>query len=214
MQTKLISLHPENPQPRLVAQIAETLKAGGVIIYPTDTRYALGCDIYQKSAVERIAKIKKVAPEKAMFSCICPDFKTIGNYTGQIHNSLFKIMKQAFPGPYTFILPASSEIPRHFQSKRRTLGVRVVDHPVVSSIVGALGGPLTSATLPDDEATGTPLLSPEEMLRVYQGKVDLIVDGGIGSDALSTVIAAEDGQNMTVFREGIGALEPLGIEID
>lgn len=213
MQTKLITLHPENPQPRVVAQIIDTLKAGGVIIYPTDTRYALGCDIYNKSAVTRIAKIKDVAPEKAMFSCICPDFKTIGNYTGQIHSSIFKIMKRAFPGPYTFILPASGEIPRHFQSKRKTLGVRVVDHPIVSSIVTALGGPLTSATLPDD-ANGTPVRDPEAMFETYKGKVDLIIDGGIGSDGLSTVISAEDGATMTIFREGLGDLNDLGIIVE
>ena len=213
MQTKLITLHPENPQSRLVAEIVDTLKAGGVILYPTDTRYALGCDIYNKSAVTRIAKIKDIAPEKAMFSCICPDFKTIGNYTGQIDNSLFKIMKQAFPGPYTFILPASKEIPRHFQSKRKTLGVRVVDHPIVSSIVGSLGGPLTSATLPDDP-NGVPMLNPQDMLAVYNGKVDLVIDGGMGSEGLSTVIAAEDGATITVFREGLGDLEALGITVE
>ncbi|MFK7969164.1 MAG: L-threonylcarbamoyladenylate synthase [Bacteroidia bacterium] len=213
MQTKFITLHPENPQPRLVAQIVDTLKAGGVIIYPTDTRYALGCDIYNKSAVTRIAKIKDVAPDKAMFSCICPDFKTIGNYTGQINNSLFKIMKKAFPGPYTFILPASNQIPRHFQSKRKTLGVRVVDHPIVSSIVGSLDGPLTSATLPDTP-NGTPVLDPEEMFAAYKGQVDLVIDGGMGNDGLSTVIAAEDGSTMTVFREGLGDLEELGIMVE
>lgn len=213
MQTKLITLHPENPQPRLIAEIVDTIKAGGVIIYPTDTRYALGCDIYNKSAVTRIAKIKGVAPEKAMFSCICPDFKTIGNYTGQIDNNTFKIMKQAFPGPYTFILPASRNIPRHFQSKRKTLGVRVVDHPVVSSIVGSLEGPLTSATLPD-ASNGMPILEPRDMFEAYKGQVDIVIDGGRGSDGLSTVINAEDGKTLTVFREGLGDLEELGIMLD
>ncbi|MEZ4686033.1 MAG: L-threonylcarbamoyladenylate synthase [Bacteroidia bacterium] len=213
MQTKLITLHPQNPQPRLIAEIIDTLKAGGVIIYPTDTRYALGCDIYNKSAVTRIAKIKGVEPEKALFSCICPDFKTIGNYTGQIDNNTFKIMKQAFPGPYTFILPASKNIPRHFQSRRKTLGVRVVDQPIASGIVAALEGPLTSATLPD-APNGLPILEPQDIFEAYKGQVDIVIDGGRGGDGLSTIIEVENGSTMTVVREGLGDLEALGIVLD
>src|SRR3982751_2343683 len=174
----LIQIHPENPQPRLIRQVAESLKDGGVIIYPTDTIYGLGCDISQHKAVERICKIKNIDPSKAQLSFICRDLSHLSDYTKSIDTPLYRMLKNYLPGPYTFILPASKEVPKILQSKKNTIGLRIPDNLIARTIVKELGHPILSTTLPGtmvEEYT-----DPELMHDNFEKLVDVVADGGIG----------------------------------
>ena len=205
-----IKLHPENPQPRLIKKVIDCLRSGGVIIYPTDTVYGLGCDIHNKKAIERICRIKGIRPEKAQFSCICEDLKIIGEYTVQVSTPVYKIMKRAFPGPYTFILQASKAIPRHFQSKKKTVGIRVVDNPIANAIVHELGNPLVSSSLNSDDNFVGYDTDPDVIYERYHKQVDMVVDGGFGHNEPSTVIDCSRGEHdIEIIREGIGSIDIL-----
>src|SRR5438874_4279219 len=144
----LLQLHPENPQPRLIKQIVDCLKAGCIIIYPTDTIYGLGCDIYQQKAIENICKIKNADPQKAQLSFICRDLSHLSDYTKSIDTPLYRMLKMYLPGPYTFILPASKQVPKILQSKKNTIGLRVPDNKICQAILKELGNPILSASLP------------------------------------------------------------------
>lgn len=210
----LISIHPDNPQERLLAQVVDCLKKGGIVIYPTDTVYGLGCDIHNKKAIERICRIKGIKPEKAMFSCICEDFKTMGNYTLHVHTPIFKLMKRVLPGPYTFILEASDQIPRHFQSKRRTVGIRVIDNKIVTEIVRLLGNPILSTSLPEDEELHSYITDPYLIHERYENLVDMVIDGGEGGLETSTILDCSRGdKDIVIVREGAGSIKDLGIEV-
>lgn len=183
----LLSIHPLNPQPRLIQNVVEVLKSGGVIIYPTDTLYGLGCDIYNTSAIERICRIKNINPKKAQFSFVCNDLKHLSDFAKSISNPLFRILKNSLPGPYTFILEASKQVPKMLKSKKDTVGIRVPDHAITQSIVQALGNPIMSVSLPieNDVAYYT---DPETIYQIFEKQVDLIIEGGIGGTVPSTVI--------------------------
>jgi tRNA threonylcarbamoyl adenosine modification protein (Sua5/YciO/YrdC/YwlC family) len=203
-----IAVHPENPQPRFIQQIVKCLDDGGIIIYPTDTVYALGCDINNKRALERVCQLKGINPEKALFSCICPDLKTVSEYAIHISTPIFKMMKRACPGPYTFILEASKNIPKHFQSRRKTVGVRIVDHPIPLALVQGLGRPIMTTSLPG-EAEEYPT-DPDEIFDLWGKQVDIVVDGGWGNMLASTVIDCSQGdENIEVVREGAGPIDIL-----
>lgn len=203
-----LEIHPQNPQPRFIQQVLRCLEQDGVIVYPTDTVYALGCDIQNKRALERVCQIKGINPEKALFSCICPDLKTVSEYALHIGNDTFKLMRRACPGPYTFILEASKSIPRHFQSRRKTVGVRIVDHPIPLEIVRALGRPILTTSLPDsDEVYPT---DPDEIFDAFGRLVDIVVCAGPGGDQPSTVIDCSRGDDqIEVLREGAGSIDIL-----
>ncbi len=210
----ILKIHPENPQERLIEQVTECLKNGGVIIYPTDTVYGLGCDIHNKKAIEIICRIKGIKPEKSLFSCICEDFKRIGDYTVHVHTPIFKLMKRVLPGPYTFILEASRNIPRHFQSKRKTVGIRVVDNAIANAIVRSLGNPLLTTSLKDGEDIESYMTNPELIHERYENLVDMVIDGGEGGVLGSTILDCSLGEdNIILIREGAGSLTDLGIEI-
>jgi tRNA threonylcarbamoyl adenosine modification protein (Sua5/YciO/YrdC/YwlC family) len=203
-----LEIHPQNPQPRFIQQAVKSLETGGVIIYPTDTVYAIGCDIQNKKALERVCQIKGIDPEKSNFSCICPDLKTVSEYAIHISDTVFKMMRRACPGPYTFILEASKNIPKHFQSRRKTVGVRIVDHPIPLAMVGALGRPIMTSSLPgsDDDYP----MDPEEIYERYGHLVSMMIDGGWGGNQASTVIDCSRGdENIEVLREGLGSLDVL-----
>lgn len=209
-----LQIHPDNPQERMVKQVVDCLKAGGIIIYPTDTVYGLGCDIHNKKAIERICRIKGIKPEKAMLSCVCEDFKTMGNYTLHVHTPIFKMMKRVLPGPYTFILEASDQIPRHFQSKRKTVGIRVIDNPIATEIVRQLGNPIVSTSLREDDDIEEYITDPEMIHERYEHLVDMVIDGGIGGWKGSTIIDCSRGEgDIVVIREGVGSIANLGLEI-
>lgn len=203
-----LEIHPQNPQPRHIKQVADCLRDGGIIIYPTDTVYALGCDIQSKKALERVCQIKGIDPEKSKFTCICPDLKSVGEYAIHISTPVFKVMRRALPGPYTFIFEASKNIPRHFQSRRKTVGVRVTNHPIPQMIAEALGRPILSSSLPFDG--DDPLTDPDEIFQLFGRRVDIVVDGGWGGILTSTVIDCSQGDaNIEIVREGAGPIDVL-----
>ena len=200
----LIRIHPEDPQPRLIRQVAECLKDGGVIIYPTDTIYGLGCDILQQKAVEKICMIKGVDPRKAMLSFICRDLSHLSVYTKSIATPLYRLLKQYLPGPFTFILPASKLVPRILQNKKSTIGLRIPDNRICHEILDALGNPLLSASLPGEMVEE--YTDPEVIYEKFGKQVDFVIDGGVGAMVPSTIIDCST-DNWEVTRQGLGVFE-------
>ena len=182
----LIHVHPENPQPRAIRTIVDTLREGGIIIYPTDTIYGIGCDIFQPKAIERICRIKQVDPAKAQLSFICYDLSDLSQYTKSISTPLYRLLKSHLPGPYTFILPASKEVPKILKSRKDTIGLRVPGNNIARTIVRELGRPILSASLPGEMVEE--YTDPEMMQSNFGKLVDLVVDGGIGGWTPSTII--------------------------
>ncbi|HWH64217.1 MAG TPA: L-threonylcarbamoyladenylate synthase [Ginsengibacter sp.] len=197
----LLSIHPQNPQPRLLAQVADCLKSGGIIIYPTDTIYGLGCDIYHPKAIERICKIKNIDPQKAKLSFICRNLSNLSDYTKSIDTPLYRVLKNYLPGPYTFILPASKEVPKLLKSKKDTVGLRVPDNVICSSILEILGNPILSASLPGDMVEE--YTDPAIIYEKFGKLVDYVIDGGMGGIIPSTVIDCTT-EEWTVLRQGLG----------
>ena len=197
----LIQLHPQNPQPRLIKQVAECLKDGGVIIYPTDTIYGLGCDINQQKAIERICKLKNVDLQKAQLSFICRDLSNLSDYTKSIDTPLYRMLKSYLPGPYTFILPASKQVPKILQSKKSTVGIRVPDNIICQQILDELGKSILSASLPGDMVEE--YTDPEVIYEKFGDKVDFVIDGGIGSMVPSTIVDCTTNDWM-IIRQGLG----------
>ncbi|MCL4127060.1 UNVERIFIED_CONTAM: hypothetical protein GTU68_010992 [Idotea baltica] len=207
----LLHINPKNPQERQLQQVVNVLKKGGVIIYPTDTSYGLGCDIRQKKAVERICRIKGILPQKALLTCVCENIKIIGTYANQVSTPVYKIMRLAMPGPYTFILKASKEVPRHFQP-RKTVGIRVPDNLIPIRLTELLGNPIASISLPSDEDQPEFNMDPSLMYERYDGQVDLVIDGGYGGLGVSTIIDCSNGdEQIEILREGLGELGPIGL---
>lgn len=207
----LLHINPENPQQRLLTQVVDCLRKGGVIIYPTDTMYGLGCDINNKKAVDKLCKIKGIDPNKSYLTCVCDDLAIIGSYANHVTTPVYKILKRALPGPYTFILEASKAIPRHFQF-RKTVGIRVMDHPIANNLVKMLGNPIASISLDFDENFPEASMDPSLIAEHYEHQVDMVIDGGYGGMTPSTVIDCSGGEDeITVLREGAGELESLGL---
>lgn len=182
----LIHIHPVNPQPRLIDQVVKSLQAGGIIIYPTDTIYGLGCDITQTKAVEKICRIKGVDPQKAQLSFICHDLSDLSKYTKSIGTPVYRTLKSYLPGPYTFILPASKQVPKILESKKSTIGLRIPDNKIATAIVEALGRPILSASLPGEMVEE--YTDPEMMQERFGTQVDYVIDGGIGGMIPSTIV--------------------------
>ena len=197
----LLQVHPKNPQPRYIKQLAECLQDGGVIIYPTDTIYGIGCDIFQHKAIDRICALKNVDPQKAQLSFICPDLSKLSDFTKSIDTPLYRMLKTHLPGPYTFILPASKKVHKILQSKKSTIGLRVPDNEICHEILSALGNPLLSASLPGDMVEE--YTDPEVIYERFGDQVDFVVDGGIGGMIPSTVVDCTTAE-WTVIRKGLG----------
>ncbi len=197
----LLQIHPENPQPRQIRKAVECLLKGGVIIYPTDTIYGLGCDILQQKAIERICRIKKVDPKKAQLSFICADLSHLSDYAKQLPTATFRILKEYLPGPFTFILPASKMVPKILQSKKDTIGLRIPDNKIALAIVNELGRPVLSASLPGEMVED--YTDPEIMHENFRNEVDIVIEGGIGSTIPSTVIDCTK-VDYELIRQGAG----------
>jgi len=197
----LIEIHPKNPQPRLLKQVIECLKDGGVIIYPTDTIYGLGCDIFQHKAVDRICTIKNIDPAKAQLSFICRDLSNLSDYTKSIDTPLYRMLKRYLPGPYTFILPASKQVPKILQSKKNTIGLRVPDNIICQNILETLGNPILSASLPGDMIEE--YTDPETINEKFGSLVDIIIDGGMGGMVPSTIVDCVT-DDWVITRQGVG----------
>lgn len=197
----LLQIHPENPQPRLIKQVVECLKDGGVIIYPTDTIYGLGSDIMQHKAIEKICQIKNIDPQKAQLSFICSDLSHLSDYTKSIDTPLFRMLKNHLPGPYTFILPASKQVPKILQSKKSTIGLRIPDNVICHQILAALGNPILSTSLPGEMVED--YTDPEIIHEKFEHLVDFVIDGGIGGMTPSTIVDCTTDE-WTVLRQGLG----------
>ena len=197
----LLKIHPENPQPRLIKQVVECLKDGGVIIYPTDTIYGLGCDIKQQKAIEKICSIKNIDPQKAQLSFICRDLSHLSDYTKSIDTPLYRIFKNYLPGPYTFILPASKQVPKILQSKKSTIGLRIPDNVICQHILEALDNPILSTSLPGEMVEDN--TDPEIIYEKFEHLVDFVIDGGIGGIVPSTIIDCTTA-DWAITRQGLG----------
>lgn len=202
----LLKVHPENPSQRQILKVCEVLQKGGVVVYPTDTVYAIGCDIYSNKAVERIAKMKGISIKKANFSFIFSDLSHLSDYTRPISNTVFKMMKAYLPGPYTFILPARNNIPRIFHSQKRTIGIRIPDNNIPREIVRELGHPLMTTSIHDEDELIEYTTDPELIWEKYKDQVDAVVDGGYGKNEASTVIDCTH-KEPVVIRLGIGPVD-------
>ena len=197
----LIHIHPDNPQPRFIKQVVEILKKGGIIVYPTDTIYGLGCDIFQHKAIERICAIKKVEPQKAQLSFVCYNLSDLSKYAKQLTTPVYRTLKQYLPGPYTFILEASKEVPKILKTKKDTIGLRVPDNKIARFIVEGLGNPILSASLPGEYVEE--YTDPEIIHDKFEKLVDVVIAGGIGGTIPSTIIDFTEGE-AEIIREGAG----------
>lgn len=202
MPAEFLHIHPQTPEPRKIQQVVNSLRNGGIVIYPTDTVYALGCDIHNARAVERIARIKGIKPQKNDFSFICHDLSHISDYA-RVSNAAFKVMKRLLPGPFTFILEANNKVPKVL-ANRKTVGIRVPDHPIARMIVFELDHPIITTSIKDDEDEIMEYpTDPEIIFERFQHQVDIVIDGGFGGLIPSTVIDATD-DNFDIIREGAG----------
>lgn len=201
-----IKLYNENPNSRLVRKVCDILEEDGVIIYPTDTVYGLGCDIYKQRAIERIAQIKGIKPERANFSFIVSDLSHLSDYTGNIDNRVFKLMKSCLPGPYTFILTANNQIPRILKNKKKTVGIRIPDNNIILEIVRELGHPILTTSIHDYDKIVEYTTDPEIIYENFKDRIDLLIDGGYGGNIPSTVIDCTKDEPV-ILRQGLGIIE-------
>ncbi len=202
----LLRLYNENPNPRDVRKIAEVLRDGGIIIYPTDTVYGMGCDISNAKAVEKVARFRGVKVEKANFSFICSDLSHLSDYSRPISNSIFKLIKKNLPGPFTFILEANNNVPKYFKGKKKTVGIRIPDNNIIREIVYELGNPILSTSIHDEDEIREYTTDPELIYEKYKDIADIVVDGGPGELVPSTIVDCT-GNEVEITREGKGQLE-------
>lgn len=204
---EFIKIYNENPNQKAIDKVVKVLKKGGLVIYPTDTVYGLGCDITNNKALERIALIKGVKIEKAKFSFICNNLSHLSDYVKQIDSATFKILKRALPGPYTFILPGSNNLPKVFK-KKKTVGIRIPDNNIITTLVENLGNPIVSTSIRDDDEILEYTTDPELIFEKWGNLVDVVIDGGYGDNIGSTIIDLTD-DYLEVIREGKGDLDIL-----
>jgi len=202
----LVKLYPDNPNAKEIKKIADILRNGGLVIYPTDTIYGIGCDINNSKAVEKVARIKNINLKKANLSFICYDLSHISDYTRPLNNHLFKIMKKHLPGPFTFILQANTNVPKLFKNNKKTVGIRVPDNNIIRELVQELGNPILSTSVRDEDDVIEYTTDPELIYEKFGSQVDIVIDGGFGDNIPSTVIDCTDGE-IEVIRQGKGDLE-------
>ena len=201
-------INPFNIDQRLISEAVKALKSGGLVIFPTDSVYAIGCDLNHKKALHQLAKFKKEKLSKVHFSILCKDITELASHTKHLNKPTFKLLKQCLPGPYTFILSANTRIPKLFDSKKKEVGVRITDNPITQALVEALGNPIASASLHDENE---PLLEyytdPYQIFETYENEVNVIIDGGLGKIEPSTIIDCFTDEEATVLRYGAGKIE-------
>ncbi len=202
----LVRLYNENPNPRDIRDIVEILRQGGVIIYPTDTVYGMGCDITNQKAVEKVARFKGIKIEKSNFSFICSDFSHLSDFTKPIPNHVFKLIRKNLPGPFTFILEANNNVPKYFKGKKKTVGIRIPDNNIIRAIVEELGNPIMSTSIRDEDEIIEYTTDPELIYEKYQDVADVVIDGGYGELVPSTIVDCS-GDDIEILREGKGILE-------
>ena len=202
MAATLLKINPENPQMSKIAQVVEILRNGGVIIYPTDTIYGLGCDLHNARALEKVCRLKGLKPDKANLSFICQDLTHISDYA-KMDTGTYKVMKKALPGPFTFILEAGSKLPKVGGARKKTVGIRVPNHNIPQLLVQELGNPLISTSLRDDDEILEYSTDPELIFEKFKHQVDAVIDGGFGKNVASTIVNCENGE-FAILRQGAG----------
>ena len=202
---QFLKIYEENPNPKQIAKVVQVLRKGGLVIYPTDTVYGLGCDITNSRALEKIARIKGIKLAKANWSFICADLSNLSDYVRQIDTATFKILKRALPGPYTFILPGSNSLPKDFK-KKKTVGIRIPDNSIAQALVRELGNPIVSTSIYDEDELLEYTTDPELIYEKWDNLVDVVIDGGYGDNVASTVIDLSKGEP-EIIREGKGSVD-------
>lgn len=202
----LIRLYNENPNPKDIRRIADVLKEGGIIIYPTDTVYGMGCDISNSRAVEEVARLKGIDVDKSNFSFICSDMSHLSDYSRPISNHVFKIIRKNSPGPFTFILGANNNVPKYFKGKKKTVGIRIPDNNIIREIVKELGNPIVSTSIHDEDEMLEYSIEPELIHEKYRDVTDLVIDGGLGEIIPSTIVDFT-GEEPVILRQGKGILQ-------
>lgn len=202
----IVKIYPDNPNQREIQKVIDVLRCGGVIIYPTDTVYGIGCDINQPKAISKVAKIRGINLQKANFSFICHDLSHLSDYAKYVSNDAFKLMKRNLPGPFTFILEANSNVPKIFKSRKKTVGIRIPDNSIIREIVHQLGNPILSSSIHDEDDIIEYTTDPELIHEKYADKVDLVIDGGYGGNEASTIVDCSD-DNFEILRQGKGELD-------
>lgn len=203
MAAELISIHPVNPEPRKINRAVELLRKGGVIVYPTDTIYGIGCDLLNRRAVERLCQITEVKPQKLNLSFICNDLSHISEYVKRIDTPQFKILKKLLPGPFTFIFDSSSSVPKILDVNKKTVGIRIPNHAIPLALVQQLANPLITSSIKDDDVIKEYTTDPEEIYEDFKHQVDLVIDGGVGGNVPSTIVDFTSGEPV-VTRQGLG----------
>lgn len=203
MTAELLKIHPVNPEPRKIAKVCEALRAGALIVYPTDTIYGLGCSLMNRRAVERLIQLRQLKPKNFNLSFICHDITEVSNYVRRIETPVFKIMRKTLPGPYTFILDSGSSVPKILDTNKKTVGIRIPDHQVPLQIVKEMGNPLITSSIKDDDAIKTYTTDPEEIYEDLKHKVDIVIDSGPGGNVPSTIIDFTSG-SAVIIRQGLG----------
>ncbi len=206
MPAELVNIHPENPERRKILHIVEVLQKGGIVIYPTDTIYGIGCDLMNKKAIERLCQIMNIKPQKLDLSFICNDLSHISEYVKRIDTPVFKVLKKTLPGPFTFILESSSKVPRILEVNKKTVGIRIPNHTIPRMIVEHLGNPLITSSIKDDDVIKEYTTDPEEIFEDFKNLVDIVIDGGPGGNIPSTVIDCT-GDELVLVRQGLGEID-------
>ena len=199
----LLKIYPENPNPREIRKVVECLQDGGVVIYPTDTIYGIGCDIFMQKSIESITHLTGNEKKKSALTFICSDLSQLSDYCKPINNTIFKAMKKVLPGPYTFILEANNNVPKLLQSKKKTVGIRIPDNSIIREIVAQLGHPILSTSVKDDDEIVEYTTDPELIYEKYGDEVDIVIDGGYGDNVPSTIVDCTSGE-LEIVREGKG----------
>lgn len=203
MAAELLQIHPDNPQKRKIEQVVSMLRDGAVIIYPTDTIYGLGCDLFNRNAVDKVCRIKDLRPKNFNLSFICNDISQISEYTRQIDTRIYKVLKRTLPGPFTFILESNRNVPKILGVNKKTVGVRIPDNNITHMLVDLLGNPIVTTSIKDDDEIIEYTTDPEVIYEEYKNIVDVVIDGGMGGNVPSTVIDCTS-NNLEIIREGLG----------
>lgn len=206
MAAELLKIHPINPEGRKINHVVDVLRNGGIVIYPTDTIYGIGCDLMNRKAIERLCQVMDIKPQRLDLSFICNDLSHISEYVKRLDTPVFKILKKSLPGPYTFILESNSKVPRILNVNKKTVGIRIPDHQIPRTIVAQLGNPLITSSIKDDDIIKEYTTDPEEIYEDFKYQVDLVIDGGPGNNIPSSVIDCTGG-DIVVIREGLGSVE-------
>lgn len=206
MAAELLKIHHVNPEMRKINRVVEILRKGGIVVYPTDTIYGIGCDLMNRKSIERLCRVMDIKPNKLDLSFICNDLTHISEYVKNLQTPVFKVLKKALPGPYTFILESSSKVPKILDVTKKTVGIRIPDHNIPRILVAELGNPLITSSIKDDDKIKAYTTDPEEIYEDFKNLVDIVIDGGVGGNVPSTVIDCT-GDELTIVRQGLGEID-------